>query len=52
MHVTDVTAGMRSATIATMPETKVDHGQTLAKVPIFSGLTEGELAFLLFASRA
>jgi len=30
-----------------MPETKINHGQTLAKVPIFSGLTEGELAFLL-----
>ncbi|HYM75617.1 MAG TPA: Crp/Fnr family transcriptional regulator [Candidatus Dormibacteraeota bacterium] len=30
-----------------MPETKVNHGPTLAKVPIFSGMTEGELAFLL-----
>jgi CRP/FNR family cyclic AMP-dependent transcriptional regulator len=30
-----------------VPETKVNHGPTLAKVPIFSGLTEGELAFLL-----
>lgn len=29
-----------------MAETKVDHAQTLAKVPIFSGLTESELAFL------
>lgn len=29
-----------------MPETKVNHGQTLAKVPIFSGLAENELAFL------
>jgi CRP/FNR family transcriptional regulator len=33
--------------MATVPETKVNHGPTLAKVPIFSGLTEGELAFLL-----
>jgi CRP/FNR family cyclic AMP-dependent transcriptional regulator len=47
VHVTDVTAGICSATIATVPETKVNHGPTLAKVPIFSGLTEGELAFLL-----
>lgn len=30
-----------------MPETKVNHGQTLAKVPIFSGLTKSEIAFLL-----
>jgi len=29
-----------------MPEIKVNHGQTLAKVPIFSGLAEEELAFL------
>ena len=29
-----------------MPDSKVAVGQTLAKVPIFSGLTEGELAFL------
>jgi len=27
-------------------ETKVDHAQTLAKVQLFSGLTESELAFL------
>jgi CRP/FNR family transcriptional regulator, cyclic AMP receptor protein len=45
--VTDVTAAIRSDTIGTVPETKVNHGETLAKVPIFSGLTEGELAFLL-----
>jgi CRP/FNR family transcriptional regulator, cyclic AMP receptor protein len=35
-----------SDTITTVPESKVTLGQTLAKVPIFSGLTEGELAFL------
>ena len=29
-----------------MPESKVNHGATLAKVPMFSGLTENELAFL------
>ncbi|MGC2183277.1 MAG: Crp/Fnr family transcriptional regulator [Terriglobales bacterium] len=29
-----------------MPKSKVTCGQTLARVPIFSGLTEGELAFL------
>lgn len=29
-----------------MLETKVNHAQTLAKVPIFSGLAENELAFL------
>src|SRR5574337_1065381 len=29
-----------------MPETKVNHDQTLAKVPIFAGLAENELAFL------
>lgn len=29
-----------------MPETKVNHSETLAKVAIFSGLTEGELSFL------
>lgn len=45
--MTDVTAAIRSDTIGTVPETKVNHGETLAKVPIFSGLTEGELAFLL-----
>lgn len=33
--------------MAIVPETKVNHGPTLAKVPIFSGLTEGELAFLV-----
>lgn len=45
--MTDVTAAIRSDTISTVPETKVNHSETLAKVPIFSGLTEGELAFLL-----
>lgn len=34
-------------TINPMPETKVNHGQTLARVPIFSGLAENELAFLM-----
>lgn len=29
-----------------MPEEKSRHGQTLTRVPIFSGLSEGELAFL------
>jgi CRP/FNR family cyclic AMP-dependent transcriptional regulator len=29
-----------------VPESKVDHSQTLAKVAIFSGLTESELNFL------
>jgi CRP/FNR family transcriptional regulator, cyclic AMP receptor protein len=29
-----------------MPEAKSDHAQTLTRVPIFSGLTEAELAFL------
>lgn len=29
-----------------MAEIKVNHGRTLARVPIFSGLTESELAFL------
>jgi CRP/FNR family transcriptional regulator, cyclic AMP receptor protein len=28
-------------------DSKVDHGQTLTKTPIFSGLTESELAFLV-----
>lgn len=36
----------RSGTIAAVPDNKVDHGQTLAKTPLFSGLTESELAFL------
>ena len=40
-------AGISSSTIATMPATKVNHRQMLAKVPIFSGLTENELALLL-----
>lgn len=35
-----------SGTIATVPESKFMPGQTLAKVPIFSGLTENELGFL------
>lgn len=29
-----------------MPESKIDHGAMLAKVPLFSGLTDGELDFL------
>jgi CRP/FNR family cyclic AMP-dependent transcriptional regulator len=33
-------------TITFMPEAKVNHAQTLARVPIFSGLEENELAFL------
>jgi len=36
----------RSSTIATVTEAKLTSGQTLAKVPIFSGLAEGKLAFL------
>ena len=32
--------------MAAVPETKVNHAQTLAKVSLFSGLTESELAFL------
>jgi len=35
-----------SGTIAAVAEIKIDHGQTLARVPIFSGLTESELLFL------
>jgi len=30
-----------------MPETRVNHAQTLAKVPIFAGLAANELAFLM-----
>ena len=37
---------MQLRTIGAMPEIKVNHGQTLAKVAIFSGLAEEELAFL------
>jgi len=33
-------------TITAVPEIKVDRAQTLAKVAMFSGLTESELAFL------
>jgi len=32
--------------MAAVPESKVTSRQTLARVPIFSGLTEGELTFL------
>ncbi|MGD0791863.1 MAG: Crp/Fnr family transcriptional regulator [Terriglobales bacterium] len=35
-----------SGTIAAVAEIKVNHGQMLARVPIFSGLTEPELVFL------
>ena len=35
-----------SDTIAIVPEPTLTLGQTLAKVPIFSGLTENELSFL------
>ena len=35
-----------SGTISTVPDTRGDHGQTLTKTAIFSGLTESELAFL------
>jgi CRP/FNR family transcriptional regulator, cyclic AMP receptor protein len=34
-------------TIATVTEIKVDHAQTLAKIQVFSELTESELAFLV-----
>src|SRR5580765_227517 len=46
--LTSGTAGRarQSATIMSVPESKVTCGQTLAKVPIFSGLTESELSFL------
>ena len=36
----------RFGTIATVPESKSTAGQTLANASLFSGLTEGELAFL------
>jgi len=35
-----------SATINVVPEDKSNHAQTLTRVPIFSGLSESELAFL------
>jgi CRP/FNR family transcriptional regulator, cyclic AMP receptor protein len=35
-----------SGTMAAVAESKVNHAQTLAKVPIFSGLNESEIAFL------
>lgn len=35
-----------SATIHAVPEEKPNHAQTLTRVPIFSGLSESELAFL------
>ena len=35
-----------SGTITTVPESTFTPGQTLTKVPIFSGLTESELSFL------
>ena len=35
-----------SGTIATVPDSTFTPGKTLSKVPIFSGLTESELAFL------
>jgi len=35
-----------SGTITSVPETKINHGQTLARVSIFSGLAEAELSFL------
>jgi CRP-like cAMP-binding protein len=37
---------LSSGTITAVGEIKVDHGQILGRVPIFSGLTESELAFL------
>jgi CRP/FNR family transcriptional regulator len=36
-----------SGTIATVPDSTFTPAQTLSKVPIFSGLTEGELGFLI-----
>ncbi len=35
-----------SGTISPVPEIKINHAQTLEKVPIFSGLAESELGFL------
>ncbi len=35
-----------SVTIGAVPEDKPKHGQTLARVPIFSGLSDAELSFL------
>jgi CRP/FNR family transcriptional regulator, cyclic AMP receptor protein len=43
---TSILAQIGSATIVAVAEIKVNHSQTLAKVPIFSGLTETEFAFL------
>jgi CRP-like cAMP-binding protein len=45
--VTYAAAGIPSTKIEAVPETKLNPGQMLAKVPIFSGLTESELAFLV-----
>jgi CRP/FNR family transcriptional regulator, cyclic AMP receptor protein len=39
-------AQVRSGTMGAVPDTKPSPGQTLTRVPIFSGLTETELAFL------
>jgi len=44
---TSIAAAIQSTKIDAMPETKLNHGQMLAKVPIFSGLSESELAFLV-----
>jgi CRP/FNR family cyclic AMP-dependent transcriptional regulator len=44
--VVKVLAAFRFDTIAAVAEINVDHTRTLAKVQIFSGLTESELAFL------
>src|ERR1700758_828903 len=39
-------SGVLSANIAGVPDAKVKHGETLARVSIFAGLSEPELAFL------
>jgi len=43
---TEKLADWTLVTIDSVPEAKLNHGQTLTRVPIFSGLTETELAFL------
>jgi hypothetical protein len=46
-HCSRMHGGLRQFdTINIVPESKATFGQTLAKVPIFSGLTESELSFL------
>lgn len=45
-HDSEAVTAQASGTIASVPDSALTPAKTLSKVPIFSGLTEGELGFI------